>query len=49
MNNAEMMLPEKARPARAGKTGLKAMNGISTMAVSGVKMKPIAARCGSRL
>ena len=49
MNSADISVPEKARSAMSGQIGLNVRNGICTIAVSGVKMKPMAARCGSRL
>ena len=49
MKIADMMVAANARAASAGNSGLAAMIGTCTMAVNGVKMKPIAARCGSRL
>ena len=49
MKNADIRLAENARSDNEGNTGVSAMMGICTAAVSGVKMKPIAARCGSRL
>ena len=49
MKIADMMVAAKAWSDSAGIKGLAAMIGTCTIAVSGVKMKPIAARCGSRL
>jgi hypothetical protein len=49
MNTADIMLPENARSVISGHSGLASTAGICTIAVNGVKMKPIAARCGSRL
>ena len=49
MKIADMTLPDRARAVTSGHHGLSAIQGISTSAVSGVKMKPMAARCGSRL
>ena len=49
MNTADMMVPTNAVRARSGHSGLNRTAGICTIAVSGVKMNPIAAKCGSRL
>ncbi len=49
MKIADISVPENARSAISGQTGVNSSAGIWTIAVSGVKMKPMAARCGSRL
>ena len=49
MNSADMIVPEKARAVMSGRSGLSHTTGICTIAATGVKMKPSAARCGSRL
>lgn len=49
MNAADMIVPENARAAMSDHSVLSAMAGICTIAATGVKMKPSAARCGSRL
>ena len=49
MNNADISVPANARAVMSGHNGANRIAGISTIAVSGVKMNPMAARCGSRL
>ena len=49
MNTADNSEPANPRAVRSGHSGLNMTAGNWAMAPSGVKMKPIAARCGSRL
>ncbi|MFI2838485.1 hypothetical protein [Mycolicibacterium sp. PDY-3] len=49
MNTLDINVPENARSASSVQMSLNNMAGICTIAATGVKMKPMAARCGSRL
>ena len=49
MKTADISVPAKARRSCSGHNGANRIAGICTIAVRGVKMKPMAARCGSRL